>query len=287
MDQGIRGSTAAPLFCQDDAPTSSFAEETPASVRDPPVDRDPPASGGAAPAPAPAPPSGPAPAPAPVAPATAPVPATEPIPAAVPPAPPQAPPGPPRCPRSVLDVPASVALALEAYRPLALSVVLRSGVPTRNAPDVVQNLFLSLLPTWAERTSWPAKRCADYVAACARIVARRYRGRAARRPESLHACLQVFQEQAADEEPLTAEDLLVAHEREAERARETELGFLRDSTAPAFWRVFHDHIVSGVPISAIAQSEGAPVPTMYNRLRLARRDMRAAITRLRATLPPR
>jgi DNA-directed RNA polymerase specialized sigma24 family protein len=42
------------------------------------------------------------------------------------------------------------------------------------------------------------------------------------------------------------------------------------------------HEVEGVPVAVIADLEGVPVTTIYTRLRLARRDLRAAILRLRA-----
>jgi len=279
MDKVIRGSTAAPLFGLDGDPTPSFADETAAplrdpprdpprdSPRDPPPDTEPPSSGGAPPAaPAPEPPAPPAPPPVPLPP-----------PASEPPA------APARCPRSAFDVPASVALALESHRPLAMAIVQRAGVPPRDAPDVVQNLLVSLLPSWAEKVDWPPRQCAEYIAGAARIVARRYRGRAARRPESLHACLPAFHEPPPENEPpRTAEELLVTLDKQAEHARETQRTFLKYSTAPAYWRVFHDHVILGLPIAGIAECEHAPIGTMYNRLRLARRDLRAAITRLRA-----
>ncbi len=183
-------------------------------------------------------------------------------------------------------MPVAEARALASLRPLAQSVVMRVGVPARDAPDVVQNLLISLAWSWRERAGWPLDRCADYVAAAARIVARRYLWKAARRPEDLESidAVQALQDRAADErsEASTAEDLLVSMAVRAEQAQETQLEFLQASTAPAFWRVFHGYVVQGVAISAIAQAEGAPAPTIYNRLRLARRDLRAAIRRLRA-----
>ncbi len=255
MDKVTRDLPEAPISCLADDRTPCFAEETPAPNRDPPCAAEAEAS------------------------SSVPSPAAPPLPAAPPPLPP---PGPPR-----LNVPVAEARALAALRPLALSVVMRVGVPARDAPDVVQNLFVSLLWSWSERAGWPPDRQADYVAAAARIVARRYRWKAARRPEDLESigAIQALQEHAADErsEAFSVEDLLVLQAVCAEQAKETRLDFLQASTAPAFWRVFHGYVVLGVAISAIAQAEGAPVPTIYNRLRLARRDLRAAIGRLRAT----
>ena len=156
MDKAKRLSPEAPLFGLEPSPTPRFPDETPAPSRDPPA--EPPAS-----APVAAAPDCPAALDLPVA-----------VAAAV------AAPVPPRR----LDIPDSAARALEACRPLAQAVVLRIGVPARDAPDVVQKLLIALLPTWVERSSWPPARQADYVAAAARILARRYLWTAARRPQT-------------------------------------------------------------------------------------------------------
>ena len=81
---------------------------------------------------------------------------------------------------------------------------------------------------------------------------------------------------------------LLAHEAELELLGDTlllgeaQLPGLCTATAPAFWRVFYAYSVLGFPVAIIAAHEGAPIPTVYNRLRLARRDLRAAILRRRA-----
>ena len=188
-----------------------------------------------------------------------------------------------------------MARALEAFRDTAHAVVLRIGVPARDAPDVVQKLLIALLPDWGERVDWPPARAANYVAAAARIVARRYLWTDARRRECLAwgDTLKDLQEQAARHEPEspTAEDPLLAREADVELLHdmellgEAQLPGLSTATAPAFWRAFHAYYVLGVPVAIIAAHEGTPVPTVYNRLRLARRDLRAAILRRRRAAP--
>ncbi len=290
MDKANRPSPQAPLFCPEPSPTPRSADETPAPSRDPPA--EPPASAPVAACPArqpccARPPRRGRPArlrPRPTSP-------SRPRP---PPRPHRRPPPPSSPPR--LDIPDSAARALEACRPLAQAVVLRIGVPARDAPDVVQKLLIALLPTWVERASWPPGRQADYVAAAARIVARRYLWTAARRPETLAGgdTLRDLQEKAACHQPAnpSAEELLLAHEAELELLGDTlllgeaELPGLCTVTAPAFWRVFYAYSVLGLPVAIIAEQEGAPIPTVYNRLRLARRDLRDAILRRRAAQRP-
>jgi len=300
MDKANRLSPEAPLFGLEPSPTPRFPDEPPAPSRDPPA--EPPASAPVAAAPdcpaapdlpvAAGPPDSPAAPDLPVAVGPPDSPAAPDLPlaaAAAAPAPPT--PSPPSSPPR-LDVPDSAARALEACRALAQAVVLRVGVPPRDAPDVVQKLLIALLPTWTERASWPPARQADYVAAAARIVARRYLWTAARRPETLAGgdTLRDLQEQAASRQPASPspEELLLAHEAELEVLGDTlllgeaQLPGLCTATAPAFWRVFYAYSVLGLSVAIIAEHEGAPVPTIYNRLRLARRDLRAAIVRRRA-----
>ena len=149
------------------------------------------------------------------------------------------------------------------------------------------HLLIGLLPRWGERAAWPPARRAVYVAAAARVAARRYLWRAARRSEVLtsDSVLRGLQERAARDadEASTAEELLLSVDVWTDCPGETLLDFLEASTDPAFWRVFHAYAVLGVPIAVIAGWEQAPIGTIYNRLRLARRDLRAAIGRRRAS----
>ncbi len=71
---------------------------------------------------------------------------------------------------------------------------------------------------------------------------------------------------------------------QAETQADTEVDFaaLSRSTKPARWRAFYAHVVLGVPVARIAAAERTPAPTIYTRIRQAREDLRAAITRQRA-----
>lgn len=201
--------------------------------------------------------------------------------------PPKAPKGPkaPKPPRTLAGL-EPMAIALKAYGPLALAIVRRHGVPARDAPDVVQDLLITLLPRWAEREKWAPEKRTSYVAGAARVAARRYLGRSARKAEVLvsGAALQAIQERAAREgaESDTAEDPLLAQELGEEHAPDAWIDFLQASMRPAFWRVFAAYVLLGVPTAVIARREKAPLGTIYNRLRLARRNIVAALERAHA-----
>jgi len=62
--------------------------------------------------------------------------------------------------------------------------------------------------------------------------------------------------------------------------RET-VRMLRDGTKPERWRAVRGY-VNGVSIAEIARREGVPLATVYNWMRLARRDFAAVIRRERA-----
>ncbi len=61
-------------------------------------------------------------------------------------------------------------------------------------------------------------------------------------------------------------------------ARET-LRSLQRTTSPDRWRAWIAHEVDGVSVAEIARQEGRPRATIYNLLRLARRDFIAAMAR--------
>lgn len=62
------------------------------------------------------------------------------------------------------------------------------------------------------------------------------------------------------------------------------LAILRASTTPERWKALTSY-ARGVPIGEIARRAGLSVPGAYNRIRLARDDMRAALARAGASLP--
>lgn len=54
---------------------------------------------------------------------------------------------------------------------------------------------------------------------------------------------------------------------------------LQGETAPEFWRAWVAYYVDGYSAPQIAHDEGLPLATIYDRLRRARRDLRAAMKR--------
>lgn len=79
------------------------------------------------------------------------------------------------------------------------------------------------------------------------------------------------------------DELLEEHEPAVPSAEQRYLGkealaFLRRATTPQRWKTIAAY-AKGIPASAIAQREGIPVPTVYDRIRRARLDMRAALAR--------
>lgn len=58
------------------------------------------------------------------------------------------------------------------------------------------------------------------------------------------------------------------------------LAVLAKSTTPLRWKTFRSYAF-GVSVHDIARREGVPRATIYNRIRLARRDFAAALARLK------
>jgi RNA polymerase sigma-70 factor (ECF subfamily) len=50
---------------------------------------------------------------------------------------------------------------------------------------------------------------------------------------------------------------------------------LQDATTPERWRAWFAHEVDGIDVREVARTEGAPLQTIYTRLRLAREDFAA------------
>lgn len=162
----------------------------------------------------------------------------------------------------------ATAKAAMSFYPLVLRWVLRFGVPARDAPDVAQEALLGALPRWAAFVLWPGVQEAvarrQWLAGFAVRYASDYRRRSREVPT------------AADEIQDTRGTAAPADEAFDARVA---LGELQEATTPPRWAVFLAYEVEGRPVAAIATIEGVPVGTVYNRLRLARRDFRAAMRR--------
>ena len=144
----------------------------------------------------------------------------------------------------------------------ACAIVNRSGVPYSDVPDVAQDAIASLLVTLATQPgAMPGVLLGVVVA---RQVAH-WHAAAARRAEP--APPHVVERTAADVPDL--ELALV----ELERAR--ALAAILGEVAEAPRAVFVAHELEGEPIAAVAERLGIPQGTAWNRLRLARAELRA------------
>jgi RNA polymerase sigma-70 factor (ECF subfamily) len=165
---------------------------------------------------------------------------------------------------------------------VVLQVLIRCGVPEGDAPDVAQAVILFAAPRWTRLPIPPdelaGRRRRAYLLKIAFGFAAEYHSAELRREEhALRAALADVPEAVP-----TPEELVLHKEADAERAADVALDDLRAATKPEFWSAFYAHEVEGLPVTTIARLEGVPEATVYNRLRCARRDLRASITRKRA-----
>ncbi len=181
------------------------------------------------------------------------------------------------------------ARVLVLLRPSVERVLRRSGVPERDIADVLQNVWMAVLPWWTARvvalSGVAPGGLPGYVAVVARRLAIQHHRASGHRAEVFEGGGPLWfdleeREIAGLPAPPSPEERL----SQAETQAETEVDFaaLSRATKPARWRAFHAHVVLGVPVARIAAAERAPAPTIYTRIRRAREDLRAAITRLRA-----
>ena len=164
---------------------------------------------------------------------------------------------------------------LVSLRPWATTLVQRLWVSDSDRDDVVQETFLLIASEWSAFVPPP-----DLPAQTARLrwvtgllfrMARRFRDRAhrarARAPYRLEQATDVIGA-PSHEGPISARELLRG---------------LEAATTPERWRVWVAHEVDGVPVPELARQEARSEPAIYNTLRLARRDLAAALGRDAAT----
>jgi DNA-directed RNA polymerase specialized sigma24 family protein len=182
---------------------------------------------------------------------------------------------------------AEEARALLSMAPLIQAVLCREGVPRADVPDLVQGVVLEILAWRAERGPAPWREARAFVALVTQRAAIDHHRRRQRRREvftSGEPGVPAVSGRGAPDlasEP-SAEDAVLAAESRAELAAELALDALSAATAPPMWRAFYAYYLLNVPVETIADAERVPVPTIYNRLRLAREDLRAAVRRRRA-----
>ncbi len=180
------------------------------------------------------------------------------------------------------------ARVLVLLRPFVERVLRRSGVPQRDVADVLQNVWMAVLPWWTARLALSGAAAGGlpgYVAVVARRLAMKHHRGCGRRAEVLEGGGPLWfdleeREIAGVPAPPSPEDRL--SEAEAQAESEVDLAVLSRATKPARWRAFYAHAVLGVSVARIAAAERAPAPTIYTRIRQAREDLRAAIARQRA-----
>ena len=166
----------------------------------------------------------------------------------------------------------AIVVALMRYVPDLIRWARRCGVSAGDAPDVAQEVALQAWRKWETSERAPEHRAPWLFAFVARAASRFHR-RSRKAPLEIRDPGEM--EHTPDETPLPDEP-------GDERARLASLEDLRAGTTPERWRVFFAHEVEGVAVAAVAKREGIPLGTAYNRLRLARRDMRADIGRRQA-----
>lgn len=176
--------------------------------------------------------------------------------------------GPPARPS---EVERETLLALMRYWPRLLELAAAAGVAERDAPDVAQLVILRALRAFRGEDAPPPAAWPSWLQKATQYVAREYRR--ARATGALDV-----------RDPEELEDL--PEDPPEERGHDDLAGLtlddLRGMTKPKYWRVFLAYAVQGASVKDIAAAERIPEGTVYNRLRLARRDLGAAVERHRA-----
>lgn len=158
------------------------------------------------------------------------------------------------------------AVAIAQHRDRVLIWATAAGVPEPDVEDVAQSVFAALA---SAQPPVPAAATARWLRTATAYVARRHLARLARRREDA----------PAEEPPCRA-----ASPADAVAGRQVErvLGELVQRIEPARRDVLLRHVLDEEPIESIALAQGVGVETARKRLRLARRDLRRLIERLRA-----
>lgn len=147
--------------------------------------------------------------------------------------------------------------------------LLRMGVREANLADVYQEVFLVVHQRL--HTFDHSSRLTTWLFAICLRVASQHRRRAWVRRESLaDEALDVVDGAPTPEQALEA------------RQRKARLDALLDALDPERRAVFVMYEIDGMTCEAIAQVLGAPLGTVYTRLRSARGDLEQAAARLRA-----
>jgi RNA polymerase sigma-70 factor (ECF subfamily) len=144
----------------------------------------------------------------------------------------------------------------------------RLGVPQRDLEDLAHDVFLEV---YRGRDRYdPARPLRAWLFGFAFRKASHYRRRARHRYE-----LQGDADERAEASPTALERVITTEALGVAHAALEALEIERRA-------VFLMHEVDGIPIPEVAEALGIPLNTAYSRLRLARRDFRKHVFRLRA-----
>jgi len=181
--------------------------------------------------------------------------------------------------------------SLLALRSFIERIVCRARPRPCDVSDLVQLVWIEVIADAKKREAHANHRREiddlANVSLIARRVASRYRGKMARRREVMGVEWREVVDLATmhfEMRPTapTPQGTLLDNERERVLVAELDFNILSAATKPPFWRAFYGHVVLNVPVVDIAAAERVPMPTIYNRIRLARLDLRAAIRHVRA-----
>lgn len=177
----------------------------------------------------------------------------------------------------------NAARSLMAQMPRIEHTLRRWKAPESELEDLAQTVVVEVWPWWlkrhtAENDTGRADPVAYVLAAAKNCVRRRLRRMRLRGElDAVPEVAQLIEDLAV---PSVEEEIIEAELR-AERALLVDLDVLSSLLGPAKFRAVYGFYVLHVPVSEIAKSEQAAAPTVYDRLRLARADVRAAIKRPR------
>lgn len=227
--------------------------------------------------------------PRPRLPSTLPPPAEPPpdAPATPPQGPPATPPttrGKPSRPRDEPPLDPRSLIALASYFPTVVRWLRTLDVREHDRQDVAQKVLLIALKRWGALVTAPhlsevtGRRLWLFAVTC--NAAKHYnRWHASRRERLVDPTEDDADIPSGEPSP---EELLSQHVDGIHVAADVDLGRLRAATSAENWSAFYANVVEGLPLRIIAAAQGVPIGTVATRLRAAKRDLRAAISRARA-----
>lgn len=160
--------------------------------------------------------------------------------------------------------------------PFLVRMLLRFGVPDRDVEDVAQEVLITSHRKWSsfdaplEGSQRSARR--SWVLAIAWRTAGSYHRNALRGPVLLENPDDTSLDPGDHDTPDTERQIDL-------RRMGVILTELECATTTARWSIFVAYEIEGLDLPQIAKREGLPSGTVSNRLRLARRDLRAALVR--------